>query len=92
MAVTLYKPQNKYEHSFLSLQRERNLVLRQPIQDCQSLKCDQENRECLLCYDQSQQRSRHVNWPQNHKLIKMESIRKLSNFSVQWTKTLYILI
>ena len=47
MAVTLYKPQNKYEHSFLSLQRERNLVLRQPIQDCQSLKCDQENREHL---------------------------------------------
>ena len=49
MAVTLYKPQNKYEHtgSLLSLHRERNLVLRQPIQDSRSLKCDQENREHL---------------------------------------------
>ena len=27
------------------------------------------SQECLLCYDQSQQRSRHANWPQNHKLI-----------------------
>ena len=34
------------------------------------LQCDREiSQECLLCYDQSQQRSRHVNWPQNHKLI-----------------------
>ena len=47
MAVTLYKPQNKYEHSLFSLQRERNLVLRQPIQDSRSLKYDQENREHL---------------------------------------------
>ena len=27
------------------------------------------SQECLLCYDQSQQRSRQVNYPQNHKLI-----------------------
>ena len=26
------------------------------------------SQECLLCYDQSQQRSGHANWPQNHKL------------------------
>ena len=26
-------------------------------------------QECLLCYDQSQQRSGHVSKPQNHKLI-----------------------
>ena len=29
------------------------------------------SQECLLCYDQSQQRSGHVNWPQNHTLIKV---------------------
>ena len=35
------------------------------------LQCDWEiSQECLLCYDQSQQRSRQLNWPQNHKLIK----------------------
>ena len=27
------------------------------------------SRECLLCYNQSQQRSGHVNWLRNHKLI-----------------------
>ena len=27
------------------------------------------SQECLLCYDQSQQRSRHTIWPQNHKII-----------------------
>ena len=35
------------------------------------LQCDPEiSQECLLCYDQSRQRSRQLNWPQNHKLIK----------------------
>ena len=29
------------------------------------------SQECLLCYDQSQQRSGHANWPQNHKVIKV---------------------
>ena len=35
--------------------------------------------ECLLCYDQSQQRSGHANWPQNHKLV-----RSVAQF--WWTK------
>ena len=41
-----------------------------------TVQCDRENskhlkesQECLLCYDQSRQRSGCVNWPHNHKLI-----------------------
>ena len=43
------------------------------------LQCKQEiSQECLLHYDQSQQRSRQVNWPQNHKLIKDSSVDVMS--------------
>ena len=55
-----------------SLQSNRQMTIRTSF-----LQCDQEDREhlleisqeCLLCYDQSQQRSGHANWPQNHKLV-----------------------
>ena len=59
--VSYWQSWQQYMHMYTVLSHDLTVQLGKPW----TLEISQES---LLCYDQSQQRSGHANWPQNHKL------------------------